>query len=99
MYDRYSRSLLKVNYWDEQNGGERIMRLNYPIHLGLIGGLPKKILAFIASLVGVSLPVTGFLIWYGRNKKKRRLNLPYTHLKQPSLGQPVVVQGFYFVFL
>jgi uncharacterized iron-regulated membrane protein len=43
--------------------------MNYDLHVGSIGGLTGKIIAFIASLVCASLPVTGFLVWY---LKKRR---------------------------
>jgi hypothetical protein len=28
-------------------------------------------MAFLASLIGASLPITGFLIWYGRKFKKK----------------------------
>ena len=44
--------------------------MNYDIHVGAIGGILGKIIAFIASLVIASLPLTGFLIWWGRKKKK-----------------------------
>ncbi|RXF70167.1 PepSY-associated TM helix domain-containing protein [Arcticibacter tournemirensis] len=43
---------------------------NYYIHTGGIYGLWTKILAFIASLVCASLPITGFLIWWGKHNKK-----------------------------
>jgi uncharacterized iron-regulated membrane protein len=49
---------------------DKIMRMNYDVHTGAIGGLPTKILAFFASLIAASLPLTGFTIWYGRKKKK-----------------------------
>lgn len=71
-YDRYSGELLSSEFWREHNAGERIMHLNYSIHLGLIGGLPTKILAFLASLIAASLPITGFYIWWGRRKKVRK---------------------------
>ncbi|MEM8967590.1 MAG: PepSY-associated TM helix domain-containing protein [Bacteroidota bacterium] len=81
IYDRYTGELIASEKWNEQNAGERIMHLNYPIHLGLIGGLPTKILAFLASLIAASLPVTGFYIWWNatrwgrkRKTKKRRGN-------------------------
>lgn len=45
-------------------------RLNYDLHTGQIWGLPTKILAFGASLICASLPVTGFYIWWGKRKKK-----------------------------
>ncbi len=51
--------------------GQRIIRMNFDIHVGSIGGLSTKILAALVSLVGASLPVTGFIIWYNRKWGKR----------------------------
>ena len=49
----------------------KLSRMNYDIHVGSIGGLFTKILAFFGSLIAASLPVTGFILWRGRNKKKK----------------------------
>ena len=43
---------------------------NKDIHTGRIYGLPTQILAFLASLICASLPITGFLIWLGKRNKK-----------------------------
>lgn len=48
-----------------------LMRMNYDIHTGAVLGLPGKILAFLVSLLVATLPVTGFMIWYGRKKKAK----------------------------
>ena len=53
------------------SAANKIQRMNYDIHVGSIGGLPTKILAFCGSFIAASLPVTGFLIWKGRRKKKK----------------------------
>ncbi len=45
--------------------------MNYDIHVGAVLGLPGKIMAFFASLIAASLPVTGFYVWCGRKKKKK----------------------------
>ena len=45
-----------------------ILRLNYDIHVGSALGLTGKIIAFLTSLLIATLPVTGLMIWYGRNK-------------------------------
>ncbi|RAV29156.1 PepSY-associated TM helix domain-containing protein [Sinomicrobium soli] len=58
--------------FEELSAGEKTVRMNFDIHVGTIGGLPTKILACIASLIGASLPVTGFIIWYNRKWGKRR---------------------------
>lgn len=50
--------------------GMRLNDMNYDIHTGQILGMGGKIVAFIASLICASLPVTGFIIWNGKRKKK-----------------------------
>jgi uncharacterized iron-regulated membrane protein len=60
--------------------GEKIFRMNFDIHTGQILGLPTKIIAFFTCLIGASLPITGFIIWYNRKwgkkkKKKKTLQL------------------------
>ncbi len=47
---------------------DKLVRMNYDIHVGAVLGLPGKFLAFFASLIAASLPITGFLIWRGRKK-------------------------------
>lgn len=46
---------------------------NYDIHVGKIAGRTGMWIAFVASLICASLPVTGFCIWYGRKFKKKKL--------------------------
>jgi uncharacterized iron-regulated membrane protein len=74
-YDQYTGQLLKgtgayAGRYDDASAADKIVRMNYDIHVGAILGLPGKILAFFASLVAASLPVTGFMIWLGRRRKK-----------------------------
>lgn len=52
---------------------DKIQRMNYDIHIGAIGGIAGKIIAFLVSLLTASLPVTGVLLWYGRNYKKKKV--------------------------
>mgnify|MGYP002777658482 CR=1 FL=1 len=68
-FDQYSGKLLKQERWETQNRGEKVRSMNYDIHVGRILGLPGQLLAFFASLVCASLPITGFLIWWGRRRK------------------------------
>ena len=53
----------------EMKLSDKILRMNYDIHVGAIAGLPGKIVAFLISILIASLPVTGFLIYYGKRKK------------------------------
>lgn len=54
---------------EEIKFGRFLHNISYDIHVGGIAGLPGKVIAFFASLVCVSLPVSGFIIWWGRKKK------------------------------
>ncbi|WP_109300572.1 PepSY domain-containing protein [Aquimarina sp. AU474] len=49
---------------------DKVIRMNYDIHIGAIGGIVGKIIAFLVSLICASLPVSGILLWYGRKYKK-----------------------------
>ncbi len=72
LFDQYSGKNLKVTTYKDKNNGEKFRFINYDLHVGSILGFPGKVLAFFASLVAASLPLTGFLIWWGRNKKKKK---------------------------
>ena len=73
-FDQYTMKELPVDHiysrFKDASGADKLLRMNYDIHTGAIWGLPGKILAFCASLIAASLPVTGFMIWWGRRKKK-----------------------------
>ncbi|MHA4843925.1 PepSY-associated TM helix domain-containing protein [Flavitalea antarctica] len=74
-YDQYTGDELPAvgsyaGKFSEAAVADKIVRMNYDLHVGAILGLPGKLLAFFASLIAASLPVTGFLIWRGRNKKR-----------------------------
>ena len=74
-FDQYTLAELSVNHIygrsEEANAADKLLRMNYDIHTGAIIGLPGKILAFFASLITASLPITGFYIWWGRRKKNK----------------------------
>ena len=83
-FDQYSGKRLASEGWEDKTNGEKVWAYNYDIHVGAIGGLPGKVIAFFLSLFSASLPVTGFLIWYGRKFKKRKL--------RPARKRPVVME-------
>ncbi|WP_293307380.1 PepSY-associated TM helix domain-containing protein [Pedobacter sp. UBA5917] len=68
--------------YEESGFAGKLRKMNYDIHVGSILGFPGKVMAFLASLVGASLPITGFLIWYGRKFKKK-----------PAKKEPVSTEG------
>lgn len=78
-FDQYTLKEVSVNHlygrYPNASVADKIMRMNYDVHTGGILGLPGKIMAFCASLIAASLPVTGFIIWRGRRKKKKHIAL------------------------
>lgn len=73
-FDQYSLKEKKVTNiygrFPEAKAADKLMRMNYDLHTGAVLGLPGKIFAFLISLLIASLPVTGFMIWWGRRNKK-----------------------------
>lgn len=75
-FDQYSLEELAVdhiwNRYHQATMADKLLRMNYDVHTGGILGLPGKILAFLASLLCASLPLSGFMIWWGRRKKREK---------------------------
>lgn len=73
-FDQYSLTEKSVDHhWGrlhEASNADKLMRMQYDIHVGAIAGIPGKILAFLVSLIIATMPISGFLIWYGRKYKK-----------------------------
>ena len=65
--------LIRFALWMDKNNGDVLRAMNLPIHDGSILGFPGKLLAFFASLIAASLPVTGFILWLKRRKRRRSL--------------------------
>lgn len=77
-YDQYTGKRIKAfGSWEgkfrDAKSADKIARMNYDIHVGAVLGIVGKLLAFFASLIAASLPVTGFLVWWGRKKKTKKL--------------------------
>lgn len=80
-FDQHTLKELKGDHpvydtdYEQAGFGGKLRKMNYDIHVGSILGFPGKVLAFLSTLIGASLPVTGFLVWWGRkfgkNKKSK----------------------------
>lgn len=70
-FDQYSGKKIGERFFKDKPTGEQARNMNIDIHTGSILGFAGKLLAFCASLIAASLPVTGFLVWRGKKKKAR----------------------------
>jgi uncharacterized iron-regulated membrane protein len=73
-FDRYTMQEIKgktifSKRYEEGSAADKLVRMNYDIHIGAIGGIAGKSIAFLISLISGSLPITGFIIWWGKRKK------------------------------
>lgn len=80
-FDQYTGKLLKTLKQQDKSPGRKMNDANYDIHVGQILGLPGKIIAFLASLICASLPITGFIVWWGKRNKKVKKNTKIRHHK------------------
>ncbi|KFF09359.1 PepSY-associated TM helix domain-containing protein [Chryseobacterium luteum] len=70
VFDKYSGKLLTEKPHQKLSNAEKYANANYDIHTGSYFGLFGKILWFMTGLICTSLPVTGFLVWWGKQKKQ-----------------------------
>ncbi|EAZ80803.1 PepSY-associated TM helix domain-containing protein [Algoriphagus machipongonensis] len=75
-HDQYTGEPLQGNFQnglaENRSSFSKINGLVYDIHFGSVWGLPGRILACLASLIGASLPITGFLVWWNKRKTKKK---------------------------
>lgn len=90
-YNPYTGELLHASLYANYSAGDKVKHSNRDLHTGAFFGLPGKILAFLFSLVAASMPITGFAIWWIRNKKKKpvkKVLVPKQQLHQQPIGMP-----------
>lgn len=91
--------ILRADLYANYTAYDKVMRSNFDFHTGRIPavGLLGKILFFLASLVAASLPITGFIIWWGRGSKKKKSPRNKTlnkHTMDETSSQQLPVQTF-----
>lgn len=62
--------------------GIHLEAFNMNLHLGFWYGWVGKLVTFIAGLIATSLPVTGFIIWWGRRKKNKPAKVAFVKHKK-----------------
>ncbi|CAM1357906.1 PepSY-associated TM helix domain-containing protein [Tenacibaculum xiamenense] len=62
----------KINLFSELDLYKQYMLIVKPLHTGEIFGITSIIIYFLMSLIGCSLPITGFIIWYNKVVKLKK---------------------------
>ncbi|MDR4954101.1 PepSY-associated TM helix domain-containing protein [Chryseobacterium sp. ES2] len=70
--DQYSGDILKSQSYKNKNigYGTALRERNYDLHTGSIFGMTTRIIYFLAAIIALSLPITGFIIYLNKKKKK-----------------------------
>ena len=71
-FDPRSGRLAEIARYEDTSRQQRLRSWFYAFHTGTWGGIWTKILYFLAALVGASLPLTGYWLWWRRCMSKRK---------------------------
>lgn len=52
--------------------GSEAIRIAHELHVGKWGGMVTKVITFVVSLIGASLPITGYWLYFKKRCAKRR---------------------------
>ena len=72
-FDPYTGAILKADLYKNNTAYDNIAASNYNLHTGRVHiiGIGTKIIYFLCGLIAASLPVTGVMMWLGKQKKKK----------------------------
>lgn len=69
-YEPKTGSITSFKPYKQQPYSSKIPGWYYDLHVGAYWGIWSKILTFIAGLIGTSLPITGYYLWWKKRRKK-----------------------------
>jgi uncharacterized iron-regulated membrane protein len=70
-----------THLYNHQSVGTQLRRMTKPLHTGEIGGIWTKIFAFTITLISLTFPITGVILWLNRTRKKPQ--------RRSAVAQPV----------
>lgn len=66
--DPYTGALIKELKFSDKTFGEKVASLIKSLHIGDFMGTFSKTIYFITCLIGTTLPISGFFIWFNKRK-------------------------------
>ncbi|WP_157740582.1 PepSY-associated TM helix domain-containing protein [Mucilaginibacter xinganensis] len=78
-FNPYNGAVIKADLYKNNTAYDNVAASNYTLHTGRVNiiGIGSKIIYFLSGLIAASLPITGFLMWLGKQKKQRPKKLAY----------------------
>ena len=69
-FDKRSGEIVDVKLFRDQEKTSKVWAWMYSLHVGNYWGLLSKILTFIVALIGASLPITGYYLFFVRKRRR-----------------------------
>lgn len=70
VFDPLSGRIVEITRYEDTPVQQRLRGWFYALHTGSWGGKWTKVLYLIVALIGASLPLTGYYLWYKRNGRR-----------------------------
>jgi len=71
-FDTETGEITSRSLYRETNNSSKIMTWAYALHVGSYWGFFGRFITFLASLIGATLPFTGYYMWYVRERAAYR---------------------------
>lgn len=69
-YEKRSGEITDVKMYSSEGKDAKVRSAVYMVHTGSWGGIITRILAFLAAIIGATLPLTGYWLWVRRLSHK-----------------------------
>lgn len=71
-FDPHTGQITEAVSYANSESASKLRGWIYSLHVGNWGGVPSRILTVLASLIGASLPLTGYYLWLKRLRRKKQ---------------------------
>lgn len=79
LFDSRSGRLREIVRYEDMPRQQRLRGWFYAFHTGSWGGVWTKILYFLAALIGATLPLTGYYLWWKQSRRKKQTVMKTMH--------------------
>ena len=74
IYDKETGEVISSELYADSAAKTKVQGWIYSLHVGSWGGVVTRVLAFLAALLGATLPLTGYWLWIRRLYLKKKKN-------------------------
>jgi len=72
-FDKNTGEITKITLFKDQQGTTKVWAWIYSLHVGNYWGIWSKIFTCFFSLVGASLPITGYYIFFVKRRERAKV--------------------------